>query len=556
MRYFDAYRHSSTHLRLADIDMKKQRDHKLHGWRSSCPPFSPAWIDPLPYTPYPPPLSTISSLKHKTPFSQASSPSSSASSSRNSSPKTFIYDHKLTMDPCYHPSHLLTHGQFLSHGAGPVPHRSLIPQFSYSPTTMHDDIITAFPLNWVEDVLPREDDPPFADKEDSRLHWRGSNTGMWHGGEEVLVYTDHEDPAHSDPQHNDGQPPQAEERREFVEGQMWWLSQRGRLVDWANKMIEDVIPRSRGSGGNGGWWKRSTSNDGTDEVETGIPIELRPRAPAPELDQDGNPVADPLLALSNATLSTRAYPKMKNSASRVLRSTPNRMWAVGEPSVEVPKARWAPAMADVAYSGEPINCEWYICDKLKQAYEFRKGHDGKAQGRYKYIMDVDGNGWSSRFKRLITSNALIFKSTIYPEWCVVYPIYLVTINRVSRYTDRFQPWVHYVPVQVDLSDLLDTLYFFRGDPAGNNGHPDLAEKIAKQGREWSLTHWRKVDMTAYMFRLFLEYARVMSEERDQKKDFEVETFEGEGESRRKVKKTEWAGMEDYVYKEEDEFYVV
>jgi hypothetical protein len=63
-------------------------------------------------------------------------------------------------------------------------------------------------------------------------------------------------------------------------------------------------------------------------------------------------------------------------------------------------------------------------------------------------------------------------------------------------------------------------------------------------------------MTAYMFRLFLEYARVMSEQRDLKKDFEVESFEGEGESRKKVKKTELAGVEDYVYREEDEFYVV
>jgi hypothetical protein len=243
---------------------------------------------------------------------------------------------------------------------------------------------------------------------------------MWHGGEEVLPYTDHEDPAHSDGLghgQTNAEGVQVQEKREFVEGQMWWLSQRGRLVDWANKMVEDVVPRSGGSGGNG-WWKRSTGDGGADEIETGIPIELRPRAPTAELDEDGNPIAsaDPLLALSNATLSTRAYPKMKNSASRVLRSTPNRMWAVGEPSVEVPKAKWAPAMADVAYTGEPINCEWYICDKLKQAYEFRGGHDGKAQGRYKYIMDVDGNGWSSRFKRLITSNALIFKSTIYPEW--------------------------------------------------------------------------------------------------------------------------------------------
>lgn len=100
----------------------------------------------------------------------------------------------------------------------------------------------------------------------------------------------------------------------------------------------------------------------------------------------------------------------------------------------------------------------------------------------------------------------------------------------DRFTDRIVPWVHYIPVQVDLSDLYDTLLFFRGDLHGNNAHDDLARKIAIAGREWSLRFWRKEDLTAYMFRyvflgyasnkrlhccrLFLEYARVMSPERD------------------------------------------
>lgn len=71
---------------------------------------------------------------------------------------------------------------------------------------------------------------------------------------------------------------------------------------------------------------------------------------------------------------------------------------------------------------------------------------------------------------------------------------------VFRYTDRLQAWVHFVPVQNDLTDLYDILTFFRGDHDGKNGHEDLAEKIATQGRKWSLTYWRKEDMVAYMFR--------------------------------------------------------
>jgi len=41
----------------------------------------------------------------------------------------------------------------------------------------------------------------------------------------------------------------------------------------------------------------------------------------------------------------------------------------------------------------------------------------------------------------------------------------------------------------------------------------LAEKIAMEGRKSSHTFYRKVDMTTYVARLYLEYARVMSLDR-------------------------------------------
>lgn len=116
----------------------------------------------------------------------------------------------------------------------------------------------------------------------------------------------------------------------------------------------------------------------------------------------------------------------------------------------------------------------------------------------------------------MSSNALVFKSTLFPEW----------------FTDRIQPWVHYVPIKVDYTDLYDTLLFFRGDlnptssrggeadgsgsgSAGGRGKGDvLAEEIANEGRDWVDKYWRAEDMTAYMYRLMLEYARVMSLDRE------------------------------------------
>lgn len=64
--------------------------------------------------------------------------------------------------------------------------------------------------------------------------------------------------------------------------------------------------------------------------------------------------------------------------------------------------------------------------------------------------------------------------------------------------------------------------FFRGiDDAGAEGEMALAERIARQGLEWSNTHWRKEDLTAYVFRLYLEYARLASPDRSSRADFEL-----------------------------------
>lgn len=72
--------------------------------------------------------------------------------------------------------------------------------------------------------------------------------------------------------------------------------------------------------------------------------------------------------------------------------------------------------------------------------------------------------------------------------------------KFCRFTERIQPWVHYIPVKIDLSDLYDSLTFFRGDLYGEGAHEELASKIALAGRHWTKKFWREEDITAYMFR--------------------------------------------------------
>ncbi|KAH0578976.1 hypothetical protein H2248_003152 [Termitomyces sp. 'cryptogamus'] len=300
--------------------------------------------------------------------------------------KTFIHDHRKAMDPCRHPYLLESIGEFLKH-EHPGPSHRMLPRFAYCATLMHHDIQIPTLFAWVDDVLPRSDDPQWDQKLDERLVWRGSNTGIWH----------------------------AQDTR-------WQKAQRTRLVDLARDL------------------------NGTVKV-----------------------------LLSSSTEDVR----------------------VGE-GIEIPRGKVNPAMMDVAFAGEPVGCHEETCLELRRRYEWRRRQGSKESGQFKYIIDVDGNAWSSRFKRLITSNSLVFKATVYPEW----------------FFDRIEPWVHYVPVQVDYSDVYDALAFFRGGLYGEDRREELARTIANEGRAWSRTFWRKEDITAYVYRLILEYARVMSSDRD------------------------------------------
>lgn len=73
-------------------------------------------------------------------------------------------------------------------------------------------------------------------------------------------------------------------------------------------------------------------------------------------------------------------------------------------------------LVDVAFVDEPIQCEQETCDELKETYQFADRIDFSQGNKHKYLLDIDGNGWSARFKRLMSTNSLILKATIFPEW--------------------------------------------------------------------------------------------------------------------------------------------
>ncbi|GAA5985681.1 hypothetical protein JCM10908_007067 [Rhodotorula pacifica] len=156
--------------------------------------------------------------------------------------------------------------------------------------------------------------------------------------------------------------------------------------------------------------------------------------------------------------------------------------------------------SNVRPTGVPVQCEPELCEEITRTLPFSEKISLEEMADNRYVMDVDGNAYSARFRAHLASNQVPFKSTVFPEW----------------YDGRIQPWVHYVPARVDYADLYNLLAFFDGstDSARSGHHDMLAEEIATAGADWARNFWRTEDMQAYVFRLLLEWARVMDPERE------------------------------------------
>ena len=85
--------------------------------------------------------------------------------------------------------------------------------------------------------------------------------------------------------------------------------------------------------------------------------------------------------------------------------------------------------------------------------------DMYTHGQYKYLLDMPGNGYSGRLKYLLLLGSVVF---------------VVERDDTEWWWDVFQPWVHFVPVMADGSDLMGVLQVIRTNPT-------LARTIAAAG---------------------------------------------------------------------------
>ncbi|KAF3073258.1 Beta-1,2-xylosyltransferase 1 [Trichoderma lentiforme] len=178
-----------------------------------------------------------------------------------------------------------------------------------------------------------------------------------------------------------------------------------------------------------------------------------------------------------------------------------------------------PVHINVSFTGEISKCDGMDCavelENYKQwglvtmsndsvvdqeASQLPPGVPFEEHWKFKHLMDMDGAGFSGRFLPFLQSRSLPYRAAFFRTW----------------YDERIQAWHHYIPVDIRLgSGFWSILEFFSGGANDKDGEgPEIAKKIAEQGREWSQKALRKEDMQIYMFRLLLEWGRITHDERE------------------------------------------
>lgn len=149
-----------------------------------------------------------------------------------------------------------------------------------------------------------------------------------------------------------------------------------------------------------------------------------------------------------------------------------------------------------------VQCEPEACEAERTAFNIIP-YDGdknpnteplNATYQSKYVLDIDGNGFSGRYYRLLKSRSAVVKQTIFKEW----------------HDGHLVPWVHYIPLSMDADELPEIMRFLVHDPRGRK----LGERIARESRSWANITFRKIDLQLAFLRLLLEYGRLMSDDRD------------------------------------------
>lgn len=164
----------------------------------------------------------------------------------------------------------------------------------------------------------------------------------------------------------------------------------------------------------------------------------------------------------------------------------------------------APAV-DIAFTGKFTRCGMLACHSMKSTFY---GHSNAADAPatdfqdhwlYRHLIDVDGTGFSGRFLSFLRSKSTPYRATLFRTWL----------------DERIHPWKHFVPLDVSLSGLWDVIWLVNREFFVKDPETPMAQEIAMEGRDWAAKALRKEDMQIYMYRMLLEWGRLIDDRREE-----------------------------------------
>ncbi|KAJ1111933.1 hypothetical protein NDU88_000205 [Pleurodeles waltl] len=117
--------------------------------------------------------------------------------------------------------------------------------------------------------------------------------------------------------------------------------------------------------------------------------------------------------------------------------------------------------------------------------------------KYKYLFNFRGVAASFRLKHLFLCGSLVFH--VGDEW-------------LEFFYPQLKPWVHYIPVRQDLSNLRELLQFVKEND-------EAAREISERGRQFIFDHLRMEDVSCYWESLLKEYSKLLKYKVKRKKSY-------------------------------------
>ncbi|TPX75853.1 hypothetical protein CcCBS67573_g02874 [Chytriomyces confervae] len=147
-----------------------------------------------------------------------------------------------------------------------------------------------------------------------------------------------------------------------------------------------------------------------------------------------------------------------------------KKWAAKHPNSTFDAAHESPKLktgvnVDIGFSGivqaDPDNTK-IITDK----YGLKGSVDFEQTKHFKYLLVLDGNTWPSRLQAYLQTNSVVLYNGIFTDF----------------FNWKLIPWVHYVPVKLDFSDLDERLEWLMAHDEEAKKITHNAQKLMKQ---WS-----------------------------------------------------------------------